>query len=698
MPTRIPHKYCSLSHQKIKTLDRGSTDCPGLLGCLAHCLRRQRTPNANRLGRIYIACKETNWQLVVRDAHNPLHDRIFNPNFWVRNFKSLLAGKGISQWRKNAVLLVEQLAHFSPEIFRGGDLLGEIDHELELKVLGDTLAFQIAEYGELLLVFVGHCDEQTVHAHSYIVPLELKAVKPAGRSKRGSKGASRVPVQKWVLSAKTSFYPDECSDLQTRFAAFMCNHGYDMHRGIKGSRAEHQILAGQRKLVHSPIPKVPSFVLSPELTEPASTALSPQEYIRLVKEQADSWRREIEETIIPPLHARALEHQGAVQRCEGYQETARVKENENDLYREKISLLEKDLEAELLRSGKLAEELRSLSWIPSLDGVARRLLGRDRCQRMSEASTVCQLPDGKSLQIDSNTGGYSRERVGRNPKETIFASGTGVIDMITEVMGWNINHTLAWIESQWGLQGLTACLAQISAHEVAPLSPAGVSIPATADLGPVGFQLVTREQLTWESVKKVLVSRFKFTPDFVDGLAANGTLGSNGFGDLLVFTRGDTVPKVYPLMNGAAMGDGIFPAKHSFIVGTGKEILVVAEDPLEAMALWEFIPKDLQFAVSIAVADEHRDLMVWEELVELFPQAKLFNALPRNSSTPNRGDLQGYFSLPPTLAHGRFPTWVAAWRRRFDNPEFAEEFRKVQSGVIEELRTLPPPGMAGPLV
>ena len=664
-----------------------------------HVLRKQRTPNAKARGHIYVASKETDWNLVGRDGRDSLHDSIFSPVYWIRNYKKLLSDKGVSKWRTDAVFAVEQLAHFSREIFRGGTLLGDVDHDLGLEVLRDTLAFQRKEYGELLLVFVGHCDEQTIHAHSYLVPLEFKLVKPAGRSKKQDKGVPRTPVAKWVLAAKTSFFPEECSDLQTRFAAFMRSRGHDMNRGIKGSRADHQTMAAHMKLIYSPVPEVPAFALGPDLTGPASTLLNPQEFARLVLERADNWRQEIVETIIPPLRARALEHQGAVKRCEDYQETARMKEIDNQKYRERLDLLENELAAANSLSLELKGELIRRNRIPSLDDVARRILGSDRVRSLTETTTTYRLPDGKELEIDSNTGVYRRERVGSNRSETVIATGGGVIDLIGEITGWNISHALSWIDTQWGTQGVTACLAQSNELDFAERGPEFGQIRATVEFGSLGALLVSREQMTWESARKVLVDRYKFTPESIDDFASDGLLASNGFGDLLTFSPGSPPlrPQVYPLANGVVIGDGTLPPEGSFSIGSGKEVLVVVESPLEALAIWEFLPKSMRPIASVAVAAEVREPEIWGELWERFPTAKLFNALPRNAQTPNRGDMQGYFPEPSMLLHGEFKTWAIAWKNRAFDEQSAVEFGKVQDGIIEEFGALSSPEMGDPV-
>lgn len=131
--------------------------------------------------------------------------------------KAILEHSGIKP-RKNAVLAVEFIMSFSPEM-NGRVNVGEWTDE--------CMAWIASEFpkGSILSSHL-HEDETTPHIHVIVVPLVYKEV----RNK-----------MQWRLSCKDYLgTPEKMIALQDRYAEAM--KGFGLERGLRGSRAKHQTL------------------------------------------------------------------------------------------------------------------------------------------------------------------------------------------------------------------------------------------------------------------------------------------------------------------------------------------------------------------------------------------------------------------------------------------------------------------------
>ncbi len=284
---------------------------PGLSGTIGHTLRSFHTPNADPRGQIFVSCPSTNREVVLLNKADPEHGALADPEYHVNQYLSLLAKCGITEFRSNAVFAYEQVFHFSPEIVRGGSRTAPVDFIKALQLVRDVAAFVWEEFKETTLLCVGHLDETTAHVHNYVVPMEMKLVKPAGRLKKGARSTDRIPEAKYVLAARTMFTPKRLSQLQTLLADSLRRCGHDVERGIPGSRASFVTMAGHYKLIHSPTPQIPAFTLPAHLPALGQAFTDPAKFCQQVLAAANAWHHEVTEKVISPLHHKALEYDTA---------------------------------------------------------------------------------------------------------------------------------------------------------------------------------------------------------------------------------------------------------------------------------------------------------------------------------------------------------------------------------------------------
>lgn len=146
---------------------------------------------------------------------------IHGPANAIDKFDKAIERAGIKKIRKDAVLAVEFMASFSPE------MKDKIDLDKWKK---DTLDFFIEKYGKARVLQAAiHTDETTPHMHILVIPLIQK------QHKKG---------MKVTLSARDmvggSDGPKKLRDLQDAYAEKMKPH--DLERGVRNSRHKHQTL------------------------------------------------------------------------------------------------------------------------------------------------------------------------------------------------------------------------------------------------------------------------------------------------------------------------------------------------------------------------------------------------------------------------------------------------------------------------
>jgi hypothetical protein len=565
-----------------------------------------------------------------------------------------------------------------------------MDFKKGLQLVRDLNAFVCELYGDLVLCLVGHMEEYTAHVHSWIVPLEEKDVRPVGRPPAGTKATDRVAEKKWVLAARTMFTPARCSKVQTLLANFLCGRGWDVEPGIKGARSSHMKMAGHMKLVHGPVPPVPPISLPPPPTPGAATPVNPQAYCRQIFDAATSWHQEITETVIPPLYAKALEYDGADYRCRMYQRTAQDKEKEIQHYHEDLGLLMKDLSAARTKVGAQDLEIKALRGVPLLEEVAARLIGRGHVQSVVGAVTTFRLPDAMALEIDSQTQSYRRQISGPPASNTIDSvTGSGVLNMVMDVAGWDVVRSLGWIERQWGPRLLAPCLAERTNNPAMPMSePGSEPSPVAPPFSVLRPQLEKRSKKGWSVLYKVLVHDYRFSPDLVDELYQSGELDANRFGDLLLFSpdpTGTNGPQVYPLIQGVITRDSSVTGPKPFRLGSGSTHLLVVEGLLDTLALWQSIPEELRTTVTVAAISNEPAPSLWASLQKDFPDARLFNAFASAHKAVSPVNRQIAFPATTALSPTPFKSWLGAWYGQYENEAGAAQFRDMQRQLADVL-------------
>jgi hypothetical protein len=139
--------------------------------------------------------------------------RVYGKPDALKTHTDLMTRAGIKP-RKNAVLAVEYMATFSPE------MQGKISRKEWVKA---NIAHFKKEHPQGLLAIDLHTDESTDHLHILAAPIIKKKV-------RGE--------MKWRLSAKDFFNGKKAMiDLQDRYANAMTPMG--LERGVRGSTAHH---------------------------------------------------------------------------------------------------------------------------------------------------------------------------------------------------------------------------------------------------------------------------------------------------------------------------------------------------------------------------------------------------------------------------------------------------------------------------
>ena len=174
-----------------------------------------RTKKIKSYAKISTASSHNTRSMAVENA-NPdgEHKRIFGRNDSVDAHKKILTQLGIKP-RKNAVLAIEYLLTFSPEM----------KAEIDVKKWGEKNLefFKKIHHGMVLSADI-HLDETTPHMHVVCIPLVKKTVRNE---------------EKISLSARDFLGGrDKLQKLQTDYAEAMKPFG--LRRGVRGSTAKHR--------------------------------------------------------------------------------------------------------------------------------------------------------------------------------------------------------------------------------------------------------------------------------------------------------------------------------------------------------------------------------------------------------------------------------------------------------------------------
>lgn len=174
---------------------------------------------------------------------------------WMKDFKELVKGMWLPKLKQGTThtLAREFVLTASPEWFAGKtkkqrDEWARANTDWLIERFG---ADRVA-YAEL------HVDEQTPHIQAFVLPLK------ADTNRKGEVRTDRG--NGWTLSDMAlglGGHSNELSVLQDEYAAAM--ERFELHRGIKGSKAKHQTIAQWRNQMARPIDKP---IVTPKPIEP----------------------------------------------------------------------------------------------------------------------------------------------------------------------------------------------------------------------------------------------------------------------------------------------------------------------------------------------------------------------------------------------------------------------------------------------
>lgn len=174
---------------------------------------------------------------------------------WIRDFKKLVEGMWLPKLKQGTThtLAREFVLTASAEWFENKT------KKQRNEWAQANVEWLIERFGEDRVVYVElHLDEQTPHIQAFVLPIKKDM------NRKGEVHTDRG--NGWTLSDMALGLGGNCNELsvlQDEYAKAMKH--FDLHRGIKGSKAKHQTIAQWRKQMAQPIDKP---IITPKPIEP----------------------------------------------------------------------------------------------------------------------------------------------------------------------------------------------------------------------------------------------------------------------------------------------------------------------------------------------------------------------------------------------------------------------------------------------